>query len=307
MIEHLGYDLAALGTALLWSFSALAWSLAGRRVGSVPVAAIRIVLAAGLLCLVHWLLFGSPWPTGMDRRALVLLTVSGAVAACAADLCLFRGLVLIGPRQGMLIQSLAPIGATLVALGSLDERPSLQAAAGIAMTVGGVAWVLAEQKGRIAWRAAPSEFRRGVLLCVAAVLLVSIGYVLSRMALLSGSAGTGRVHPLSAALVRVTAASAGTWLALPVLGRTRATISALSDRRAMRTILLATVIGPVLGMWLSMVALAGMKSGVAVALINTSPLMLIPIVYVAYGERPSPRTLLGTLLAVAGIFLLMSR
>ena len=73
----------------------------------------------------------------------------------------------------------------------------------------------------------------------------------------------------------------------------------------MLIVLLGTLVGPVLGIWLSMIALEGAKAGVAVALINTSPLILIPIAYFAYGERPTLRTILGTLVAIGGVFLLL--
>jgi drug/metabolite transporter (DMT)-like permease len=106
-------------------------------------------------------------------------------------------------------------------------------------------------------------------------------------------------------MIRVVTAAAATWLFLPLIGRLGNTLAALGDRRAMLTVVGGTIAGPVIGIWLSMVALAGMQSGVAVALINLSPLVLVPIVYFAYGERPSWRTLLGTCIALAGVCLLV--
>ncbi|MCG3180144.1 MAG: hypothetical protein BIFFINMI_02499 [Phycisphaerae bacterium] len=312
-MHHLQQDLAGLTTAFLWSLSALAWSMAGRRVGSVAVWAIRIALAAVVLMAAHWVLRGRPWPTGIDGESLALMVASGVLGATVADLLLFRGLLLLGPRQGMLIMSLSPFMAALFALAMMRETLGLQAVAGITLTVGGIAWVLAEREGRRAWQCPPGDFRTGVLLCIAATVVVSIGYVLSRMGMLPGpryfSAGGPRtgIEPLSATVIRVGSATAASWLALPLMGRLGRTLSAFRDRRAMAIVVAGTIVGPVVGIWMSMVALEGAKSGIAVALINTSPLMLIPIAYLAYGERPSWRTVGGTALAIAGVFLLILR
>ena len=64
-------------------------------------------------------------------------------------------------------------------------------------------------------------------------------------------------------------------------------------------------VGPVVGIWMSMVAFCGTKSGIAAALINTSPIFMIPIAYFAYGEKPTFRSLAGTAAAMAGVFMLL--
>ena len=70
-----------------------------------------------------------------------------------------------------------------------------------------------------------------------------------------------------------------------------------------------TMSGPVIGIWLSMIALSGIKSGIAVALINTSPLILIPVVYVAYDSRHAIRdgVLMGIILVLIFLFLFLYR
>jgi drug/metabolite transporter (DMT)-like permease len=311
---HIDPSVAGLGTAMLWSFSALSWSIAGRRVGSVPVASLRLAMAASILLVLHRAMFGTFWPAGIDAESMALLLVSGALGTCFADLCLFRGLVLIGPRQGMLIQSLCPIATALVAFWSpMHEMLGWRAILGITLTVSGIAWVLAEHKGRQAWKATPRQFALGILLCLAAVAVVSVGNVLTRMGLAPGrhylTAGPPRigVEPFSGGMVRVVAGTVMTWLILPLMRQLRPTIAALRDRRAMLVTTAGTIVGPVIGIWLSMIAFKGAKTGIAAALINTTPLMLIPIVYFAYGERPTIRTLFGTCVAVGGIFLLVMK
>ena len=295
-------ELAALATALLWGVSALAWSLAGRHVGAVPVTCLRITLAAAILSAAHWVALGTPFPTDLSGDALALLAVSGAIGAAAGDLCLFRGLVLIGPRLGMLIMSLAPFLSALIAyVTPLRESLGLGALAGMVLTVGGVAWVVAEPRGRQTWQVLPGHFRQGVLLCVAGAALIACGMVLAKMGMRAG----GGVDSFSASLVRVAVAAGVTWV---MLGRTAATFRALRHRRAMLVLVGGTVVGPVIGIWLCMESLKlTAETGVAVALMAISPVMMIPLSYLAYGERPTLRRLAGTVVAVAGVAVLMLR
>ncbi|HEY81118.1 MAG TPA: hypothetical protein G4O05_08605 [Caldilineae bacterium] len=46
--------LAALGTSVFWSFTSTFFTLAGRRVGSMAVNRVRLVLAVIFLMLTHW-------------------------------------------------------------------------------------------------------------------------------------------------------------------------------------------------------------------------------------------------------------
>ena len=40
-------ELAAMGTAVLWTLSAVAWTSAGRDVGSLPVSFLRLIVTCG--------------------------------------------------------------------------------------------------------------------------------------------------------------------------------------------------------------------------------------------------------------------
>lgn len=322
------YESAALATALLWSFSSLAWSFSGRRVGAIAVTSIRTVLASGVFVVLHLLIFGTPWPTGIDPEPFWLLVVSGVVGAGFSDLILFRGLVLIGPRLGMLILALSPIFTVLIAYFSpMRETIGLQALAGILMTVGGVYWVVAERPAvrrlpgspsapatpQTGWQVTPSQRRWGVILCLLSAVGSAIGFVLTRMAVRAGERMFTDGPPLApvdsfaAAYIRVISAMVALWVSLPLMRRTRQTLAAFSDGRAMLIIAGGVIVGPVLGIWTSMVAFSGLESGIATALINTAPIMLIPIAMFTYGDRPTWRTLVGTLIAVGGVFLLMVR
>ena len=64
--SYLG-ELAALGTAALWALSSIAFTVSGRRIGSLVVNRWRLVMSLVLVGAAHWLLYGTPFPAAKNR------------------------------------------------------------------------------------------------------------------------------------------------------------------------------------------------------------------------------------------------
>jgi drug/metabolite transporter (DMT)-like permease len=300
-----------LTTALLWAFSGIAWGIASQRVHSLSVAAIRIVLAGAMVVPIHWIAFGRPWPTNLEWEPLLFLVGSGFMGMAAGDVFYFRGIAILGPRLAMLLSALAPILTTAVAWFAAKETLSVRSIAGILLNVAGVAWVVSEPQGANAWRGERGHFRKGVLFLLISVAFASVSSVLARQGMMPSRRffGEGPVpppsDPLQATLIRIAVASVATWAFLPLVGKVRPTIKAMADRKAMLVILVGTIVGPLVGVWTSMSTFKYLPSGIASSLINTSPIFMIPLTSLAFGEKHSFRSLLGTVLAMAGMFLLL--
>ena len=300
-------ELAGLGTALAWSLSAIAWTSAGRRVGAVPVAAVRLLLATAALAAFHALQCGTPWPTGYRADAQGLLMASGAIGAGLGDMCFFFALKLIGARLGMLVATISPGFAALFALVTpLGDRVNAAGAAGMALTMIGVAWAVLAEQGPHAAELERRTLWRGVGYAAAASVFFAIGFTLSRLGMHVDPAHP--VPPLAASLFRVAAGAVFIWACLPFLGGWGGALRTMRNGRVMRTILWGTAVGPILGIWLSMVSLDGVETGVATALISAGPaLFMLPLAYLAHRERPSRHGLFGTLIACAGVAVLLLR
>lgn len=294
-------EMAALGTAVLWSISAVCWSAAGKRMGALGVSVIRLLLATVMLMAARWAVWGSPLPQE-PHDAFWLLVLSGVLGMAAGDLLLFRSFVLIGPRLGMLILSLSPIFVTLIAMAFMHEMVPARALAGIVLTVGGIALVVSEPRRDGVEHGHGRQFIVGVLLCTGSSLLTAIGFVLTRAA--SKAAGDA-FNSYDAATIRVISGTLASCLLVPLAGKLPDVFKGIRDRKAMLAVVIGVVVGPVLGVWLSMIAFGGLQAGIATALINTSPIVMIPIGYLAYRDRPSLRAIAGTIVAVAGVFMLM--
>jgi drug/metabolite transporter (DMT)-like permease len=113
------------------------------------------------------------------------------------------------------------------------------------------------------------------------------------------------VPAFSATLIRVGSAGIFCWGVLLFAGRARETAAAFRDRRLFSWLLFGVVAGPVVGIWFSMVALQGASTGIASTLISLSPLVLIPLSWFAYREKPTLGRVIATVVALAGVALMM--
>src|SRR4051794_36941674 len=138
-------QLLALATALCWTISALSFEEASVRAGSLPVNIIRLVLAFALLAAFNRAHRGLALPRDATPAQWKWLLLSGLIGFFVGDLCLFRALVLIGSRTSTLLMSLAPPLAALTGYLMLGEQLSTWAWLGMAVTLGGIVWVVSER------------------------------------------------------------------------------------------------------------------------------------------------------------------
>jgi len=297
-------ELAGLGTAIFWAFSAICWAFLGRRASPTSVSVVRLLLASIILMGIHAALFGSLWPTAIPPKAMAVLILSGLAGAALGDVFYFHSVSLLGPRLAMTISALAPVVAALLGLfPPLSEKMTLLEIVGMLVAVGGVVWVVSEKHGRQAWPTTPHSLRQGILLGLIGSFFQAVGFVCSRIGMNVFTAN--HVEPFSATVVRVTAACVGCWLILIFKGRVRLTLTPFFNRTCMAWMMAGVIAGPVIGIWLSMIALSGASTGIASTLVSMSPLALIPMSWAAYGERPTWTRVLATTLALGGIALMM--
>ena len=64
------------------------------------------------------------------------------------------------------------------------------------------------------------------------------------------------------------------------------------------------MLGPVLGVWMSLVAVRALDAGVASTLMGLSPVLVLPIARIVDRERIGWRAAIGAAVAVGGVILL---
>lgn len=299
MNEVLVGELAALITSVCWAFTGVFFTVSGRRVGSQTVNLARLALALIILSVAHRLTDGAWLPWQAEPYRWGWLTLSGVIGLTLGDASLFQALVYIGPRLSTLLMATVPLQSTILAWVLLGQRLEAMDLLAVPLTTAGVAWVVMERRSENGSASRGPKFRVGVLLGLGGALGQALGLITSRLGL------EGDFSPISATLIRMLAATAALWgVSLLSGGGRRALASLRADRRALVIILGGTLVGPVLGVTLSLAAIQRAPIGIASTLMSLTPIAILPLVYFFFGERVSLSALSGTVVALAGVALI---
>jgi drug/metabolite transporter (DMT)-like permease len=94
------------------------------------------------------------------------------------------------------------------------------------------------------------------------------------------------------------------WTCALFAGKLPSLQRAVNEKEGRKYTAAGAVVGPFLGMTLSMLALADTQTGIAQTLMSLMPVFIIPVIWIIYGERTSWRGIIGALIAVAGVAIL---
>ncbi len=262
--------------------------LALPRIGSRLTVLLTQCLAAPLAAVGEWLWLGTTLTAAqMGSGGLVLIGVALAVAP-RDGLQRTRGALLTGVACGVVAAIGQASGAVLSRVANDVARHAGQPIDGASaayqrilggVLVAGLFWLAAERWPRPARRAgaASPEVEAGV---TSAAVVDGIGVLPAPIA---------HGAPVEAQREEKQEKKLG-----------RAT-SEISRRHAWGWVLGNSLAGPVLGVSCFQWALKTMPSGLVLPVVATTPIVVIPLAYWLEGDRPDARTLLGAVVAVAGV------
>ena len=294
------YELAALGAAVCWAITGILSQSAAQALGPFGFNRLRQAMVAAMLGVI--VLATGRWH-GIAVEDMTRLALSGVIGIFLGDTLLYVALIRLGPRRsGALFALNAPIAAVMGWL-FLGESLSPLAVLGVALSSAGVTLAVLGRAGRSGGHRFESV--RGSVLVASGYGLVAatgqaLGSLIARPVMAQG------FDPYAASLIRVAVAVVCLMLlmALPVravkpLGRPSPRIVALSA--------LSGLVSMVMGMTLLMFALQGGKVGIVSTLSALSPVLILPVLWVMTGARPSATSWAGAVIAVAGMALIFLR
>ncbi|KAB8320430.1 DMT family transporter [Tolypothrix campylonemoides VB511288] len=292
-------EIAALSAACLWAGASVIYRRLGERIPPLQLNLIKGMVAIAFLLLTIFIK-GEFFPN-ISPLPLCLLLLSGVVGIGLGDTAFLAALNFLGARRALLIGTLAPPMTAVLALIFLQEQLNANAWCGILLTILGVAWVVTERTPDTDTSNDTSRMQlwRGLGFGLITVTTNAIGTVLARAALVNTS-----ISPLWAALLRLIAAVLILLILLP-LGRQqgRFKLKTLHSPKVVLAAIFAAFCGTYLGIWLQQTAIKLTAAGIALTLLQTSPLFVIPI-SITIGEKVSLRAIAGVVIAIAGVGLL---
>jgi drug/metabolite transporter (DMT)-like permease len=279
----------ALGAALAWSITSLLARTLMPHYGSVMINAVRSGIAGALLVLCVVFTEGPGVLVTMSSTTFLVLVVSIVAAIGIGDSVFFESTRAIGLGRAMTIATTYPIGAALLAAALYGERITTPVAAGTLLTLGGVALIVGVHS-----EARPERMWFGVWTAIIASLAWAVSTVMMKTPL-------GEIEPLTAQAIRLPLASALLWLT-PWTRGAGAALRAGGRGPLLRigALSLITAVSSVL--FVASLKYAGVAIGAVLS--STAPLFALPLGVMFLGERASVWTVVGALVAVAGIVVL---
>jgi drug/metabolite transporter (DMT)-like permease len=294
---HAG-EFYALLTALCWTVAAMSFEAAGRRIGSLAVNFIRLVLALLFHAVFSLLMRGSFFPLDAPAHAWFWLSLSGLVGFTIGDLLLFRALVVVGARVSMLMMALVPPITALIGWATLGEMLSVRSVAGMAITVAGIILVvLKREKG--SRRFALTHSVTGILLAFGGALGQAGGLILSKY-------GMSDYDPFASTQIRVIAGTLGFAALFSIMGFWPRVAAGIKNPPALSRITLGAFFGPFLGVSFSLFAVQRTATGIASTIMGIVPVLIIVPAILIFHEKVTVREIAGSALAVSGVALFFS-
>jgi len=313
-MEKLG-ALAAFGTALFWTASAIAFEGASKRVGALAVNFWKVTMAFVLLALSSLALGGGILPFGASGTSWIFLSLSGLIGFVIADYFLFNAYVLIGSRVTVVFQALTPLFAAAFGFFILGQTMRLGALVGMATVVTGIVILVvarnaaaakarasagaAEGGGGVEHVASEAQRRRAVQARGYAFAFLST--VFQALGLVTSKLGLSGIEAIPATQIRVLAAMAGFAIQTLLLRRADEVFARpFREGRVAVRIGLGSVVGPFLGVTCSLYALQHTDVGTASTLMALTPVLIIPPAILFMRQKVAAMEIVGAAIAVAG-------
>lgn len=292
-------ELAAFGTAVCWTVSAIFFERATKRIGVLAVNFYKLCFATAFLAILAGATRGSIVPLDAPPAAWLYLSLSGVVGFVIADIFLFSAYALIGSRITMLFLALSPPLTSVLGFFFLGERVGAKSLAGMALIVVGISLAtLGKADARAALAASGASARRpgagrGYLFAFLSSVGQSVGMVLTKL-------GLGDYSPVAGTQIRVMVGLVGFGLASLLWERGRNLGAALRNPGGLRATFGGAVFGPFIGVTLSLYAVQRAHAGVVSALMGLTPILIIPPMVVLFKQKVRAVEIAGAAMAVAG-------
>lgn len=262
--------------------------------------ALSLVVSLAFLLPIHFVARGEFFPLDAAFERWLILGSSSVVGFVVSALLLLRSFQYIGPRLTMLIGSTSPIFAAALSWFFLGQALPVYVAAGIALTLAGVIWVVSDNAGETL-NEESADYQKGLLTAAAAAATQGASFTLMSAGVADG------YHAISASLIRTVVGLAVLALLICLRGAWgRRLKPAVAEPRAAIYLIIASLAGPVFGTTFVLLSLQFTSVGVSSTLTATTPIVLIPIGYLVFGDKITYRAVIGTGIAIAGVAVLFA-
>ncbi len=301
-------EIISLTVAVSWTITALFAEVGSKRLGSLQMNVIRMLLSLFMLGITLWCFTGSPLPLYADGEAWFWLLMSGFVGYVLGDYCLFNSYILIGSRFGQLFMTLAPPTAAVSGWFLLGETLSVKALLGMLVTLTGIGISVLNKGG--SHGLSLKLPLKGVLLGIGAGVGQGVGLVLSKvgmnayaLSIPSGEEMVMDLMPFASTFIRALMGTAGFLVVMGMQKQFHTLATSARDRKGMTAAVWATITGPFIGVSLSLMAVQYTEAGIASTLMALTPVFILWPAHFFFKQAVTFKEVIGACISVLGVSL----
>ncbi|USD65079.1 DMT family transporter [Vibrio sp. SCSIO 43136] len=293
----MNYEWFALAAAFLWAVSSLISVTPARHLGSFAYSRWRMGCTATMLIAMS--LVSGGW-TSITSDAVLPMALSGLIGIFIGDTALFACMNRMGPRQAGLLFSCHAVFSAILGYFLFSETFTELEMAGSTLVFAGVVMaIFFGRKGSHEWDTVQGKIYIGVALGLLAAICQALGGIIAKPVMQTD------IDAVSASAIRMTTA----FLAHCAFRMTGAKLSKAINPINWRVLGICAVNGflaMAVGMTLILYALRDGNVGMVALLSSTTPIMVLPLLWLYTKQRPNRYSWAGAVLAVVGTGLLVS-
>lgn len=292
---HIG-EIYALISSMCFTLTAVCFEQAGKRIGSLYVNLIRLVMAFLLLAIFNYFSRTMFLPIDINSQTWFWLSISGLIGFFLGDLFLFRAYIEIGSRISMLIMISAPPITAIAGFFILGQKISFAELMGMLLAVGGIGLVILtkdHEDNKIKF----AHPVKGITYAFIGALGQAFGLIFSKI-------GIGSYNAFAASQIRIIAGIIGFALVVTIQGKWKGLLASMKEKKSMQFLWVGSFFGPFTGVSLSLLALKYANAGIVATLSSLPPIIIIPAAVFILREKVKLKEIIGVFISVIGVAIL---
>ncbi len=302
LTSHLG-ELFALLTAVFWTATSLSFQQATRRAGSLSVNVLRLMIAFFIYGLISYFSRGLFLPFDASTHQWIWMSISGLIGFVFGDYFLFKSYELISARISMLIMSLSAPLAAFIGWIILGETMNFISILAMFITIFGIMMVITEKKKLDDLKAGVKNKKIQFSFSPKGMLFAFFGSIGQALGLVLSKYGMRDYNVFAATQIRIIAGAIGFVILISLIKRWPKVKQAVTDSISMRFIVIGSIFGPFLGVYMSLLAVKYTTVGIASTIMAIIPVLIIPPAILLYKEKVTVKEVVGAFIALGGIVL----
>lgn len=298
--SHLG-EIISIGTAFFWTITVISFEYAGKRVGSLPVNFIRLVMSFIFISTTVFYLTGNFVPIGESAHTWNYLLISGIIGLVIGDFFLFQAFVDIGGRISLLIMSSVPIISSIFGFFLYKEIIEPLQLVGMMVIISSIIIIILSKREK---QNTHPYVARGITFAFIGAAAQAIGLILSKEGMSDITAVSEMEKALLATEIRIISAIAGFIILITIRKEWGNVLKAFNHIKAIIFILIGSLFGPFLGVTSQLLAIRYTPLGIHTTISQLNIIMIIPFSIIIFKEKVTIKEIVGSLTACLGVLLL---